>query len=499
MRASFNLLTEPWLPALAMDGASREVGLMEALRQAHRLRDLSDESPLVTVALHRLMLAVLHRVFGPADETAWERLWTAGRFDEAALGAYFASVADRFDLFHPQHPWGQTPDLPERLAAPVARLAPELASGNKATVWDHHCDGTREAVSPAQAARWLLSHQSFCLSGCCGNGERLQGVGAGPLAHAAVFMLRGDTLFETLLLNLIPLAPGSCVPLPQTSADRPGWEPEATPDPEAPPAGYLDYLTWQPRRLRLLPCREGGTLYVCEAIVMPGRQFNVRRLACDPMLGYRGDRRRPGVWTPLRLGVGESPWRHAAQAVRPSTSRWRRPLVLELAARRIARGALPAGAGLRLSTMGLAGEKARVDWWRRDCCVVPAACLQDQDLLADLELALNVAERTHAIVGEHLRTLAAAGASPGAGPDGFWSGLREALDLLPRRLVGSVEERGDALRWWARMCLRQAFRAWTAGTERRARRRPDWRRQAELQDRLAGTLRHELDAVLGVR
>jgi CRISPR system Cascade subunit CasA len=476
---------------------------------------------------------VLHRVFGPADEASWDRLWHAGRLEEAPLAAYLASVEDRFDLFDARRPCGQVAGLPERLAGPVARLAPEQSTGRQATVWDHHCDDEQAPVTASLAARWLFSHHNFCLSGCCGDGQGLRGVPAGPLAHMATFMACGENLLQTLLLNLAPYNPadaprrpeasagGEHPPIPAVRTDLPAWERAATPDPEAPPTGVLDLLTWQPRSILLLPCgrarpgRAGGGV-VEKAIAMLGRQFSLRRLACDPMVAYFADGRLPDAWRPLRLQPGDIWWSHVARVARPSTARWRRPLVLEMLARRVARGVVPAAAGVRVAVMGLAGDKARVDLWRRDLCRLPAACLSDENRLADLEIALQVAERTHCILSEHLEAARglqmlgkpaefpegrpphpAAGGGLASEQHGFWSGLQDAIAALPGRLTGSVDERGETLRWWTQSCHRQAFRTWSVASERLARRRSSWRRQAQLQDQLARALRRESGACAG--
>ncbi|MBU0610598.1 MAG: hypothetical protein KKI08_22130, partial [Armatimonadetes bacterium] len=121
--------------------------------------------------------------------------------------------------------------------------------------------------------------------------------------------------------------------------------------------------------------------------------------------------------------------------------------------------------------------------------------LTDENRLADLEMALEVAHRTHRILGEHLT---AAGGLSSRECGHFWSGLQHDLALLPGRLAGSVGERTEALHWWSRSCFRQAFRIWSAGTDRLGRRGAAWRRQAQLQDRLAVALRRELCDPLGV-
>lgn len=59
----FNLVDQSWIPCLLRDGGKpQELSLRDTLIGAHEIRELCDDSPLVTVSLHRLLLAVLHRV-----------------------------------------------------------------------------------------------------------------------------------------------------------------------------------------------------------------------------------------------------------------------------------------------------------------------------------------------------------------------------------------------------------------------------------------------------
>src|SRR6266508_3593688 len=99
MMVPFNLIAERWIPCRTADGRSEELSLRDTLVRAHDLRELWDSSPLVTVALLRLLLAVLHRCFGPGNREAWRALWSAGRLDAARLDAYFDGHRDCFELF----------------------------------------------------------------------------------------------------------------------------------------------------------------------------------------------------------------------------------------------------------------------------------------------------------------------------------------------------------------------------------------------------------------
>ena len=153
---SFNLVEQAWIPCLMLDrGQPKEISLQDALTRAHEVREVFDNSPLVTVALHRLLLAVLHRNFGPRDFNTWKALWQRGRWDGEAITQYLQKWKHRFDLFNEERPFYQVPRLQKRVAAkkrgqaavqetvedveghPAALLAHEAASGNNATLFDH--------------------------------------------------------------------------------------------------------------------------------------------------------------------------------------------------------------------------------------------------------------------------------------------------------------------------------------------------------------------------
>ena len=58
---AFNLLDEPWIPVRRIDGHLDEVGLLELFREASHIEGVAESSPPAFVALHRLLLAIVHR------------------------------------------------------------------------------------------------------------------------------------------------------------------------------------------------------------------------------------------------------------------------------------------------------------------------------------------------------------------------------------------------------------------------------------------------------
>src|SRR5437773_2396779 len=100
MSIYFNLIDQPFIPCVMPNGSCGTFGLRETFMRADEIREIRDGSPLVTLALHRLLLAILHRNFGPRDMKEWRHLWEAERFDAAALETYFKRWSEHFDLFH---------------------------------------------------------------------------------------------------------------------------------------------------------------------------------------------------------------------------------------------------------------------------------------------------------------------------------------------------------------------------------------------------------------
>ena len=81
-----------------------------------------------------------------------------------------------------------------------------------------------------------------------------------PCSRGVVFVVKGNTLFETLMLNLFdPDLPYYSLRR-KTADDRAIWE-VAKPFTKSPkrPYGYLDYLTWPNRRVLLLT-EDGATV-----------------------------------------------------------------------------------------------------------------------------------------------------------------------------------------------------------------------------------------------
>ncbi|GAA2616972.1 type I-E CRISPR-associated protein Cse1/CasA [Dactylosporangium fulvum] len=310
-QSGFSLVDEAWVPVLDAAGQRRDVSLLDLFEQAGNIRMIAGELPTQTFAILRLALAILHRATdGPPGEAAWQALWRDRRPLLPDVPDYLGEFRERFDLLHPDHPFYQVADLRaakdntyglERLIADVPNGMPFLTS---------RAGPGMESISPAEAARWLVHCQAFDPSGiktgAVGDSRVKNGKGY-PMGVASVgalggVHLEGANLRETLLLNLIPVAPGWRL---ADDRDLPAWErkPQSAveePDATRGPYGLLGLYTWQSRRIRLFGDRDGIT----GAMISNGDSLEWQdRHQLEPMSvwGRSGPREKQQKRTPIYL------------------------------------------------------------------------------------------------------------------------------------------------------------------------------------------------------
>ncbi len=406
MTCSFNLIDQSWIPCIMLDGSHTELSLRDTLLHAHEIREVSDQSPLVTAALHRLLLAILHRNFGPASCSKWQILWQAKQFDRDRLGSYFSQWYARFDLFDDRYPFYQVAGLeqtPKKVKeVEVNDLLPELARGNNWTLFDHTTDQTSPSLRPADAFRTILALQIYKLAGLSGIGKNYVDA---PLARAVYFLVGGETLFETLLLNLIPYHGDK--PIPVVGRDLPVWEQDHLEISDI-PRGYLDYLTWQTLSLRLLPTQTlDGDIEVARACLRLGRNF-VRGEIFDPGCAYKKNpRARPDQdpWSFHRYEQDRALWRDSALLLR-LTDKDRRPSILEWMSQLLDSGTLDEQKPCRLIAYGQCSDKASILFWRVEHLPLPEQYLTDEDLVETLDIALKSTEEVAGILKRTIETFA---------------------------------------------------------------------------------------------
>lgn len=259
---SFNLVEEPWIPVIRLDGVTDQVSLRDVFLQAHEIRRIDASLPTQSFALFRLLLAILHDAVGFHSRRDVERQLREG-IAIPTIMAYLEELHDRFDLFDADRPFFQVATL---------RTAKDEVSGLEKIISDVpngepfltvRAGRGLEMISAAEAAQWLVHCQAFDPSGirsaAVGDPKTKGGkgypIGPGWAGRIGGIVLHGKTLAETLAYNTVATK--------HNEADRPVWA-LAEPQTEqrildAEPAGPVSVLTWQSRRIRLVGSREGVT------------------------------------------------------------------------------------------------------------------------------------------------------------------------------------------------------------------------------------------------
>ncbi|GAA4607772.1 type I-E CRISPR-associated protein Cse1/CasA [Actinoallomurus liliacearum] len=490
---TFDLITQPWLPIVGTSGELYEVGLADLVRRAHESRRIAGESPTMTAALHRLVLAFTHRVYGPSDEDAWNRLWMADGFDTAPIEEYVRQWPGRFDLFHPSRPFLQCPLLASCTTITPAKLVMYRAAGNNRTLFDHTTSERPVTIRPAEAARWLVTLLFYDTGGTKSAYRKQRYSEPAPGNLFGCVLVEGSTLKETLLLNLLTYDPDHGVPHGTTHDDRPAWEaepPQPEPD-ERSPLGWTDMLTWPSRRV-LLRHREGADGPIVDgAVITPGtrlrtgtaKQIDLAR--AEHMAAYqRRTKAKQGSLTPVKLQGRRGIWRHSQELLLSpgETAPRRRPAAMDQIAMLAEYGSIPEDAVYTLRVMGqrLSDQGGSVRSWHEEAVPAPIALLRAELPEAEapmghaIWLADEVGKALYGMEWNYLKTF-------GDVPDGsisidllYWPRLTDpfrrflltfAEELRTQQPLASLSAWRDEVTNVAR----EAARRWAEGAPRRGR------------------------------
>lgn len=408
----FDLVEQRWLPVVDRGGGRRAVGLAEVLLTAHQLGRIEGDTPTMTAALYRLVLALAHRSYGPASDTVWAELWRSEELPEGPLQGYFARHPARFDLFHPQRPFLQCPAVVSCDVATTAKLVPYRAVGNNATLFDQTTARERPLLDPAEAARWLVTVHAYDPGGLKTPYGREKSSERAPCNNFGCVLVEGATLKDTLLLNMPVYNPEREEPAPTTRADRPAWE-DTPPRPEPEmrsPLGWTDLLTWPSRRV-LLSSQESPTGTVVNGVVItPGTRLRGDLPEMELMAAFRrppagSSSRAPRPLLPVRLQQRRGVWRHSAELLLAGDQDRQRPRALDHVAERVRAELIPGHAVYTLRVFGQQLDKnfGAIECWFEEAVPAPVALLRAESsrVGAIIGLAVKLADE----VGSALREM----------------------------------------------------------------------------------------------
>ena len=413
----FNLLDEPWLPCYDLEGRYVELGIRETLARAHELKELRDSNPLVTGSLLRLLIAILHRaVNGPANMNEWTSVWKRGQFESFK---YLEAQQQRFDLFNSKYPFYQKSGLVLKKEVEIDKLF--IENKNDETLFYHRESG-RSYIPFPLAARQLVTAQAFSIG--FGKSEISDASGKvlyqknGPLVSGWLNFLVGENLFETLVLNLLVYKPERDEPIPaEPQVDCPIWETDGPEPCERAPRGWLDWLTWQSRMIRLLGDEHGVyAMYFGPGVSLPA-DFEV----WDPFwflkLNSQGERR------PVCPRVDRAIWRDCTSLfslAQVNTAREERPRAFRQAANAHDLGVLPR----RMRKCMLVGlrrdikQASKLEAWSCEVLPVPSEFLDGgRENILSLSTGINISEKAYDVLDKALKKYANLQA---------WNGVKES-------------------------------------------------------------------------
>ena len=382
----FDVLNEPWIPVIALDGTSRELGILGVLSEADRLSEVVCESPLETYAVQRFLIAFLMDAYRLPHASDRKRLFESGCFDASVISKYVElcrAEGVTFDLFDEKRPFYQAAfderyDSDAKLK-PSANLFHAVPSGNSPVHFEHsgRCD-----CSPAQAFRALLTAQIFATAMAQGYPSSVNDT---PCWYVLV---KGKTLFETLCLSMLSV--GECRGIEYDSA-LPAWRDTSDEIPKAEHAdiSVLEGLTFRPRRITLI-CDPDGM--VRNLYFQQGQSFHQNGRWIDPHVTFAVN--KSGEYVSVKPRLGRMAWRDVGAFMLSKEDKYSRPASIITASERIVGKHIPR----LLMLFGLVSSQAKYEDWLSDQMNIPGEILFDEDKADSLRAAMDRIEQAASLV-----------------------------------------------------------------------------------------------------
>jgi len=517
--AKFNLIDERWIPCIDLRGKQVEHGIRETLLKAHELREICDDSPLVTVAIHRLLLAILYRAHdGPRGFTTWKSLYSLGAYNGHVVSRYRTKWKDRFFLFDDAHPFMQVAGLDlneyknngevkKDKSDGLMRLSKEAPDKGGRILFDHRVGTERPKYEPQQIAKMILASQSYAGTGVASGGKigsqviKPTACQFAPCVDGLILWLQGKNLFQTLMLNLVPYE--------VCKSDIPPWEDDNII--QSAIRSWKAAVSFTGRVQRFTPLSRFIRAVDKKSMFFTnGLKIDLKDDSDDPMKAYyRESDSKPYV--AVKLLEHKAAWRDAHSLLALRTVNRKPPVSLNLAARIERDGVIDSDAQFRANVVGLATRQDKGLLWRHERMPIPAALLGNVNLIERLGRLLQNAEQGAIEINNRMRRIAKLCLSPscesagGRQPDGsdisnvvngidarpaYWARLEKHFYTLLDTLHDDWDKETGG---WKLDDRQTATRTWREYVKREAQ------RALEESVRSLGTSAHAIQAVARVR
>lgn len=245
----YNLLDEPWISVVVDNkGNTREVSMIDFFENADKYLDFGGDTKTQDFAVMRVLLAVVYTVFSRFDAegkayeffelddryrpkenideydlddyeenlySTWINLWEQKKFP-AVVGDYLEKWRDRFFLYDEEYPFFQVTkkdvessklnkaSLSDISGKKINRRISE--SNNKKALFSPKYENgkNKEILSDQEKIRWLITYHGYTgLDDKVTFGKDKYKSSKGWLFDLGGIYLKGDNIFETLILNTV--------------------------------------------------------------------------------------------------------------------------------------------------------------------------------------------------------------------------------------------------------------------------------------------------------
>lgn len=465
----YSLLDEPWLGAVMKDGTIQRFGLVGLFKNLNDVSSLVTDTEMEEPALFRFLLAVVYRALDPVLEDDYMDWWDDGLPTDRVV-AYLRDHADRFWLFHPDHPFLQAN------VDPIPHLLPRemdvfIAEPNGPKPFSNRSEASTRVMPYDEIARRLITALQYDKSMKHAAYAGAPGVTAqgavypkdSYLVQMSVIRLKTGSLMKDLLLSLIPLDAEDMFDFDDEddlTCGVPTWEKPGmgvtgggNKNNPLPVKSIQDALVWPSRRIRLLKYDDGIT----RAILSIGSFVSLHGLDhIEPMAAFKmikDKTTKQDVLTPVIIYSEKAFWRSFPSliGVTATEKNGRAPMTLRWAAYLKEEGLLPEGyiGNVSVSTIAFSDlYKSKVSDFMSDHVSLPLKVVNNPEAIRLIEKAVTVSE---AMVSSAYKWLItdinrAEGMTAKEAVDAAKARMPFAYDVLGESFnhwVGSIPQLGD--------------------------------------------------------
>ena len=311
----YNLSTEKWIQAIDLNGDNQYYSIEEILIHSHEIKEIVFASPIEEICIYRFLQAFFI-IFTKAinSQSDWKKAFACKKFDDAKVKEYFELHREKFDLFNEKRPFYQHTDTMGAGKSPMILLFQDLSSNNNACLFDHSYNKEAAWIPLSRIAAGVIAQQAFVFGGGISKPTNFKG---STLSGSSIFWVKGENLYESLALNT-PYLPTNARGM---EMGIPAWESKLIASRDRVIDGYLDYLTFQSRRIKIeFPANISGKNYnphtkevLCS---IDDKGFSISRC--------QGDSLKDANQEPLiALRFNEKENRHFPYKLRESRDVWR--------------------------------------------------------------------------------------------------------------------------------------------------------------------------------